>query len=77
MTENFRRSDLGESGILCSEPGDEIAEIVDRARALTDMWTDERRAADLATELLGNEHEPRHTDGRVKRASTTSTKAAR
>ena len=50
-------------GVLCSEPGDEMAEIVARARALTDMRADERRAADLLKELLGGECEPRDADG--------------
>ena len=42
---------------------DEMAEIVARARTLTDMRADERRAADLLKELLVGEHAPRDTDG--------------
>ena len=41
----------------------ETAETVARARTLTDMRADERRAADLLKELLVGEHAPRDTDG--------------
>ena len=42
---------------------DEMAEIVARARTLTDMRAEERRAADLLKELLGGEPEPRDAGG--------------
>ena len=43
--------------------GDEIAEIIASAQALTDMPAEERRAAELLKELLGGEYKPRDTAG--------------
>ena len=43
--------------------GDQIAEILASAQALTNMPAEERRAAELLKELLGGEYTPRDTDG--------------
>ena len=42
---------------------EEIAEIIARAGALTNMPAEERRAAELLKELLGGEYTPRDIDG--------------
>ena len=42
---------------------DEMAEILARAQALSDMPAEERRAAELLKELLGGEYTPRDTAG--------------